>query len=83
MNYDMLTTMYNACMNISEIVEVGPMPLHTILEDIVEIFSDDETDYTSTVGDANLYFAKMGWSTIVNIGPGIDDLNPVRNNPRV
>ena len=77
-NYKMLVGMYDACMNLTAIEEAASSPLVAVLGELSEVFpEDDASEDKSFVSDAILVFSKLGLNTIIGIGPGIDDMNPV------
>ncbi|KAJ2898758.1 hypothetical protein MKZ38_003668 [Zalerion maritima] len=74
-NYDMMVEIYDACMDMSAIEETGSEPLSLILQDLIDIYPDNNSD-KSWFAEANLYFERLAWGTVLNIGPGLDDMNP-------
>ncbi|KAI9648724.1 hypothetical protein NHQ30_003364 [Ciborinia camelliae] len=71
-NFDKLKAGYDACMNETEIKNVGITPLQEITHQVTDMFSGDLGSLTDTIK----FLAKLGASAFVSFGAGADDKDP-------
>jgi endothelin-converting enzyme len=86
-NFGMMKTLYNTCMNETEIKAVGTAPLVALLDEFAKVFPIEDAAYsagpnvtmadTKVVRETLLWMEKLGVGTIVSMGAGVDDKDPV------
>lgn len=82
-----MKTYYNTCMDETKLKSIGVAPLVGLLEELAKLFPIEEDAFNATagvtaadtvaLGKATLFMEKLGVETMVSMGVGVDDKNPV------